>query len=104
MKILQKLSSNHSPLPKSQPESSKTTDETPCCQNHTAAVEHHHQDPRKFAKQDTFCKKKVHEIKTVTHDEFYLNSENNMEKEGNCKQPGSQHHHDSNPSDLHSTS
>ena len=31
-------------------------------------------------KQDTFCKKKVHEIKTSTPNEFYLNSENILKR------------------------
>ena len=35
---------------------------------------------RRLQKQDRFCKRKVHELKTGTHDEFYLNNENILKR------------------------
>ena len=35
---------------------------------------------RRLQKQDRFCEKKVHKIKTGTHNEFYLNSKNILKR------------------------
>ena len=84
----------HSPVPKSQPETSKTTDEiqlidattTQQLLNITTTT------LRRLQKQDKFCKKKVHEIKTGTPNEFYCQQWKYIKKENNCKQPRSQCH------------
>ena len=36
---------------------------------------------KRLQKQDKFCKRKVHEIKTGMFDDFYINSENILKKE-----------------------
>ena len=72
----------HSPVLKGQPESSKTTDEVQLLDAGTTQqlLNITTKTLRRLQKQDEFCKKKVHEIKKGTHDEFYLNSENILKR------------------------
>ena len=68
----------HWPVPKSQPESSKTTDEIQLIDARTTQqlLNITTKTLRRLQKQNKVCQKKVHEIKTGIPDEFYLNSEN----------------------------
>ena len=72
----------HPPVPKIQPESSKVTDKVQLLDAGTAQqlLNITTKTLRKLQKQDRFCKKKVHEIKTGTHNEFYLNSKNILKR------------------------
>ena len=104
MKTPQKLNDNTHQ--KSQPESSKVRDEVQLLDagNAQQLLNITTKTLRRLQKLDRFCKRKVHDLKTDTHNEFYLNNENIFKKKNNCKQPGSQHYCHPNPSDLHSTS
>ena len=66
-----------------QPESSKTTDDVQLLDAGTAQqlLNITTKTLRRLLKQDKFCKKKVYEIQTCTHDELYLNSENILKRE-----------------------
>ena len=75
-KDLDEVRLQHPPVSKSQPESSRITDNMQLLDTRTA---------QQLLNITTnmlrrFCKKKVHELKTGIHDEFYLNSENILKK------------------------
>ena len=71
-----------SPIPESQPESSNTTDEIQLVDARTPQelLNITTKTLRRLQKQDKFCKKKVHEIKTGTPNEFYLSSKNILKR------------------------
>ena len=75
-----KVKPQHSP--KSQPESSKVTDEVQLLDagNAQQLLNITTKTLRRLQKQDTYCKRKVHELKTGTHNEFYLNNENILKR------------------------
>ena len=72
----------HSPVPKSQPEPSKTTDEIQLLAAGTTQqlLNITTKTLSRLQKQDKFYKMKVHEMKTGTHNEFYLNSKNILKR------------------------
>ena len=67
---------------KSQPESGKVTDNMQLLDTRTKQqlLNVTTKMQRRLQKQDRFCKKKVHEIKTGIQDEFYLNIKNLLKK------------------------
>ena len=75
-----KVKPQHSP--KSQPESSQVTDEVQLLDagNAQQLLNITTKTLRRLQKQDGFCKRIVHELKTGTHDEFYLNNKNILKR------------------------
>ena len=72
----------HSPKPKSQPESSMVAHEVQLLDagNTQQLLNITIKTLQRLQKQDKVCKKKVHELKTGTHNAFYLNSENILKR------------------------
>ena len=70
------------PVSKSQLESRKVTDKLQLLDTRTAQqlLNITSKTLRRLQKQDRFCKKKVHKLKTGIHNEFYLNSKNILKK------------------------
>ena len=81
-KILQKLGYENHLFQKIQPESSEVTDNVQLLDTRTAQqlLNITTRTLRRLQKQERFCKKKVHELKTGTHDKFYLNSKNILKR------------------------
>ena len=72
----------HPPVSKSQPESSRVKDNMQFLDTWAAQqlLNITTNTLRRLQKEDRFCKKKVHELKTGMHDKFYLNSKNILKK------------------------
>ena len=72
----------HPPVSKIQPGSSEVTDNMKLLDTRTAQqlLNITTKTLRRLQKQNRFCKKKVHELKTGTHNKFYLNSENILKR------------------------
>ena len=70
------------PISKGQPESSRVTDQVQVLDTRTAQqlLNITTKTLRRLQKQVRFCRKKVNELKTGTHDEFYLNSKNILKR------------------------